>query len=730
MSTNHSDPSRRDALRWMGAAGAGLVVAFHLPYAGRGARFVHAATKGSTQFEANVFLRIGTDNTVTVMIKHIEFGQGPATGLATLAADELDADWAQVRAEHAPSHPAYANLLFGAQGTGGSTAIANSFMQMRQAGAAARAMLVAAAAKRWKVPAKQISVSKGVVSHAAKKKQATFGELALDAAKQKPPKKPKVKSPDQWTLIGKELTKLDTRDKTTGKTVFTLDHYPKDVIVAVVAHPPAFGAQLKSVDDSKAKAVKGVLGVVKLPVGVAVYGKDTYAALKGRDALSIEWDFSKAEKRSSETMYADYMKAAATPGVQVEARGDLKKGFAKGSKIHEAEYWFPFIAHAPMEPLDAVIKKGEGTAEVWMGSQMPSFDHGAIAQVLGVKPEKVVLHTMYAGGSFGRRAQPDVGFTVEAAMVAKAHPGKQPVKVMWTRVDDIRGGRYRPLTVHKLRGAVDGSGTIVGWDQVIASSSIAAGTPMEAMMIRNGVDMTMIEGARGLPYVIPNFRVGAHIMKNGVPVLWWRSVGHTHTGYTTETFLDELLELGGKDPVAGRLALLKNHPREAGVLKKVAELASWSGPKVGNGRARGVALHKSFNSYVAQIAEVSEGPDGLPKVHKVWCAVDCGIAVNPDIVRAQMEGGIGFGLGAALYSEVNIEDGGRVRESNFDDFRSIRIHEMPDVEVAIVESRENPTGVGEPGVPPAAPAMANAWRVLTGQKVRRLPFTRGVKGAK
>ena len=373
----------------------------------------------------------------------------------------------------------------------------------------------------------------------------------------------------------------------------------------------------------------GVLQVAKLPSGVAVIGKDTFAALRGRDALAIEWDTSAAETRSSEAMLAEYKKAANSPGAQVEARGSLEAGFAGESKTLEAEYLFPFLAHAPMEPLDAVIHLGEGSAEIWMGTQIQTMDHGAFAQVLGLAPEQITLHTMFAGGSFGRRAQQDAGFAVEAALVAKAFAGKQPVKVMWTRVDDIRGGRYRPLTVHKLRGAVDSSGAIVAWDQVIASSSIAAGSPFESAMIKNGVDDTMVEGARGLPYTIPNFRVGSHIMKNGVPTLWWRSVGHTHTGYATEVFLDELLELGGKDPVAGRMALLSKHPRHAGVLKRVAEMAGWSGARVSGERARGVAVHSSFRSYVAQIAEVSKGPDGLPRVHKVWCAVDCGIAVKP-----------------------------------------------------------------------------------------------------
>lgn len=731
MANHDTTHSRRDVLRWAGAGSAALVVGVHLPLAGRRAFAADAiGTATAALFEPNAFVKIGTDNLVTVLIKHIEFGQGPSTGLATLVADELDADWSQMRAELAPAGAAYANLLFGPiQGTGGSTAIANSFVQMREAGATARAMLVAAAAKRWGVPAGQIAVSKGVVSHAASNKRASFGELALDAANQEPPAKPKLKTPDQWTLIGTDLPRLDSSDKSRGKTKFTLDVYPEDVVTAVVAHPPAFGAAIKSVDDSRAKAVPGVIQVAQLPTGVAVIARDTFSALRGRDALAVEWDTSAAETRSSEAMFGAYREAVASPGTQAELRGTLDAGFSGGQKTHEAEYLFPFLAHAPMEPLDAVVHVRGDSAEIWMGSQIQTMDHGAFAKVLGLAPAKVTLHTMFAGGSFGRRAQPDAGFAIEAAMVAKAHSGEQPIKVMWTRVDDVRGGRYRPLTVHKLRGAVDSKGAIVGWDQVVASSSIAAGTMFEGLMIKDGIDDTMVEGARDLPYSIPNLRIGAHMMKNGVPVLWWRSVGHTHTGYATETFVDELLELGGKDPVSGRLELLAKHPRHAGVLQRVAKLAAWSGPKAKDGRARGVAVHKSFGSYVAQIAEVGKGANGLPRVHKVWCAIDCGIAVNPNIIRAQMEGGIGFGIGAALFNEINLEEGGRVREANFNGYRSLRIHEMPAVEVAIVKSTAAPTGVGEPGVPPAAPAVANAWRALTGQKIRRLPFVRGVKEA-
>lgn len=719
--------TRRQAMRWVGTAGAALVIGVRLPLGGGRARAASESPTGP--FAPNAFVRIGADSLVTVQIKHIEFGQGPATGLATLVAEELDADWSQMRAELAPSNPVYANLLFGIQGTGGSSSIANSFTQMREVGATARAMLVAAAAKRWRVPAAQITVAKGVISHEGSGQQGKFGEFVIDAAKQKPPKKPKLKAPEQWTLIGTDVPKLDSLDKSRGATLFTLDHYPADVVTAVVARPSIFGATPKSVDDTKAKAVPGVLQVATLPKGVAVYATNTYAALKGRDALAVEWELGAAETRSTEAMYADYAKVVASPGVQAEAKGSLEQAFVPANRTLEAEYFFPFLAHAPMEPLDAVVHIREDGVDVSMGTQLQTLDHGAFAQVLGLDPSKVALNTLYAGGSFGRRAEPDAGFAVEAALVAKSYGQQVPVKLMWTREDDIRGGRYRPLTVQKLRGAIDPNGAIVGWDHVIASASFTKGTPLEPSMIKDGVDGSMIEGARDLPYAIPSLRVGAHMVENGVPGLWWRSVGHTHNGYATETFIDELLTLAGKDPVAGRLELLAEHPRHAAVLKRVAELAGWSGAAVAGGRARGVAVHASFGSYVAQIAEVSVGPRGLPRAHKVWCAVDCGVVVNPDVVRAQMEGGIGYGLSAALYSEINLDEGGRVREGNFDTYRSLRMHEMPEVEVAMVASAEAPSGVGEPGLPPIAPAVANAFRVLTGKSVRRLPFTRALGGS-
>lgn len=708
----HAITSRRALLK-----SSGLAFGLALPMAGKA-----AAAAQPAPWRPNAFVTVTPDNLVTVMIKHIEFGQGPATGLATLVADEMDADWSQVRVEMSPANdPLYKNLYFGTMGTGGSSAIANSWDQMRTAGAAARAMLVEAAAKRWGVPAAEVKVAKGVVSHGARK--ASFGELAGDAATLPVPEKPVLKTPDKFTLIGTDVAKVDSAIKTDGSAQFTMDVRRPGMVHSAILHPPVFGAKVKKVVDTGARAIPGVIDVKTIPAGVVVYAKDSWSAQRGVAALDATWDLAGAETRSSAQIYASYATAVRDPGKQVEKHGDADAALKGAAKTIEASYYFPYLAHAPMEPMDAVIEMQGDQLHLYLGSQFQVGEVNAICQTLGVPFEKSTLHQQYAGGSFGRRVTPDMSFAVEAASAFKALGGKTPVKHVWSRENDIRGGYYRPLTVHRVRGGIDAAGNITAWDHVVAAQSFFLGTPMEAMGVQKGIDGALTEGAAEGPYNIPNIYVGQHIMPGKVPTLWWRSVGHTHTGYAVEAFLDELLALGGKDPVEGRLALMKEE-RLKGVLRKVAEIADWGG-KVPKGRARGVAAVKSFNSYVAQIAEVSVGPEGVPKVHKIWCAVDCGIPVNPNVIRAQMEGGIGYGLGHALYSEIVLGEGGEVQQSNFDAYRSLRIGEMPEIEVAIIKSGERPTGVGEPGLPPAAPAVANAWRKLTGKSVRRLPFIHG-----
>ncbi len=716
--------SRRSLLTGAGA----LVIGFHLPRAARAQSGAGAAYRpgGNAAFAPNAFIRVAPDSTVTVLVKHIEFGQGPFTGLATLAAEEMDAAWSQMRAEHSPADvKLYANLLFGVQGTGGSTAIANSWEQMRKAGAAARVMLVQAAASAWKVPAGEITVSEGIISHASGKK-GSFGEFAEAAAKLPVPENPPLKPASAYKLIGKEgaVKRLDSADKARGKAQFTIDIHAPNMLTVVVARPPRFGGKVASFDAADTLEVKGVVDVKQIGSGVAVYANGMWPALKGREVLKVTWDESEAEKRGSAELIAEYRKLAHEPGTVAGSHGDAEAALAKADKVIEAEFVFPYLAHAPMEPLDGYLEWDGQQALARFGSQFQTTEHQTIATILGLPLEKVSLETMLAGGSFGRRAQVSQHLAAELAMAAKAIGPNRPVKVVWTREDDLAGGYYRPLFVHRLRGAVK-DGKIVAWANHIVGQSFFLGTPFEAMVVKNGIDATAVEGANEIFYEVPDFRCEVHNPKVGVPTLWWRSVGHTHTGYAVECFVDELLQAAGQDPLQGRLAMMGDkHTRAAAVLRAVGEMANWKGPGPVDGRARGVAVVESFSSFVAQIAEVSMGPDGEPKVHKVWCAVDCGVAVNPDVIRAQMEGGIGFGLGHALYGEITL-DQGRPVQTNFHEYRSLRIHEMPEVEVKIIASTAAPTGVGEPGVPPIGPAVANALAALGHGRPRQLPVKGG-----
>ncbi|QJR79372.1 xanthine dehydrogenase family protein molybdopterin-binding subunit [Alteromonas pelagimontana] len=710
MKDSPNNVSRRHFL-----AGTGLVIGLSIIPKSLAAAMVANTDSQSRATPMNAFVRVAPDGVVTVMSKHLEMGQGPYTGLTQLVAEEMDADWEQMRVEPSPADDStYANLAFGMQGTGGSTSIANSYEQFRKAGATAKAMLIAAAAAAWQVPSAEIAVKKGRIFHQQSNRSAGFGEMAESAALLSPPKDVTLKQPSAFKIIGSNKQRLDTPAKTTGKTTFTLDIYADEMLIALVKHAPYFGAKVASFDANKAMQIPGVVDVKAVSQGVAIFAENTFAALKGRDAVEVQWDLSQAETRSSEAIIEDYRKQMNKEGLKATNRGNVSQTLsADGVTVLEAEYVFPYLAHAPMEPLDAVlIKNQNGGIDCYSGAQFPGMDKKAIADICEIAEEKVTIHVQYAGGSFGRRAQFGSPYMREAAEVFKVSGMKRPVKHMWTREDDIRGGFYRPLFIHQLRGAIDKEGKIIGWDQVIAGQSI---------MQKDELDETSVEGASDLPYNIRDLRVYSHNMQTGVPVLWWRSVGHTHTAFAVEAFLDELLEKANVDPVEGRLKLLKPESRQAGVLKQVSELANKAGTVPAN-RARGVAVHKSFNTYVAEIAEVSEGKDGLPVVHNVWVAVDCGVAVNPNHIRAQMEGGIGFGLGAILYNAIVLTEGGKVEQSNFHDYRSLRINEMPHVEVAIVESSEPPTGVGEPGVPPIGPAVANAWRRLTGTPVRRLPI--------
>jgi isoquinoline 1-oxidoreductase subunit beta len=711
--------SRRAVLK----AGAGLAIGVYIAQGGRSFAQTPPTPK-SVNIAPNTFLIIKPDNTVTVLCKHIEMGQGPLTGMATLVAEELDADWAQMRADHAPSNPVlYKNLAFGVQGTGGSSAIANSYEQMRKVGAAAREMLVSAAADAWQVSPSEITVENGVIHHPSGK-EGRFGEFAEKAMLLPVPREPRLKDPSAFKLIGKEgvVQRLDSAAKSNGSAEYTIDIHEPDTLTALIARSPKFGGKVLSFDATAAKAVPGVVDVQMVPNGVAVYANGFWPAKTARDLLKITWDDSKAETRGTDQLLSEFRARSKSAGRVVRQEGDFEGAVAKGGRIIEAEYVFPYLAHAPMEPLNGFIKWDGETASARFGSQFPTPDHAVIAQVLGIGIEKVRLQTILAGGSFGRRAQQTAHVAFELAQVAKAIGPGHAVKLLWTREDDMRGGYYRPFGVHRMRGVVR-DGKIEAWSDTIVGQSIMKGSPFEAMTFKDGMDSTAYEGSNDIPYEVANFKCDLHQVDVGVPVLWWRSVGHTHTGYAVEAFVDELLEAAGQDPVEGRLAMMGGKPRHAGVLKAVAERADWKGAKLEPGRARGVAVVESFNTFVAQIVELSMGDEG-PVVHKVWCAVDCGVAVNPDIIRAQMEGGIGFALGHILYAEQTL-DGGQPVAGNFNTYRSLRINEMPQIDVTIVASTEKPSGVGEPGVPPLGPAVANAMAKLGAGRPRQLPIVRG-----
>jgi isoquinoline 1-oxidoreductase subunit beta len=716
---NEAQATRRSFLIGATAFGSSLIVGFsakaEVPQAGSNAH--------ENPFVG--YVKIASDDTVTLYSSQMDMGQGIYHGIATLVQEELDADWGKISVVGGFGNTAlYGNLSLGGkiQMTGGSTGIFSSWERYRRAGATARVMLVEAAAQRWRVPVGEIRAEKGVVRHLSGK-SATYGELAVEAAKIPVPSKVDLKDPKDWQYIGNEaLARYDSGPKSEGRQQYTIDLREPGMLTAVMIHPPKFGATLRSFDASKAKGMSGVVDVVETPRGVAVVASGMWEAMKARETVTVEWDDAKAENRSSGDIAAQYRAAADRAGEAVATDiGDVNAAFASAAKVIEARYEFPYLAHASLEPINAAARmNADGTLEVWGGHQMPDLHQAVAAKVAGISPDKVILRVMKTGGGFGRRASVDSDIVVEAVATAKAIEWKAPVKVQWTREDDMRAGRYRPAFMHKMRAAFDDKGNLVALRDTLVGQSISKGSVLEAALVKNGVDRLSVEGIINQPYAIPNVRVDLTTTSSPVPVLWWRSVGSTHTAYALEAFMDELAHAAGKDPVEFRLALLRDKPRHAAVLRLAAEKAGWGAPAPA-GRFRGVAVAESFRSYVAQVAEISVSKSGLPRVHRVVCAVDCGVAVNPDQVRAQMEGGIGFGLGAILKSRITL-DKGRIVEGNFDGYDVLRIDEMPSVEVHIVKSSAPPTGVGEPGVPPIGPAVANAMFNATGKRIRILPF--------
>lgn len=719
------EASRRQFLLGALAAGTGIAVGYRLLSASPA--LAGEAQAGNDSHAFSPYLTIGGDGKVTILSSQFEMGQGSYNGIATLVAEELDADWSTIDVKGAAGNiPAYGNIAFGGtmQGTGGSTSMSTSWERYRKAGAAARAMLIAAAAAEWKVDAAEITVENGVLSHPSGK-SGGFGAYAAKATTMPVPADVKLKEPSAWKFIGNaELKRFDSARKANGTEQYTIDVKLPGMLTAVMIHPPLFGAKAKSFDASAARAIKGVVDVVETPRGIAVVGEHMWAAIKGREAVTVEWDESGAEKRGTAELMSTYRDLAGkTPAAFARKDGDAEAAFAAAAKVIEATFEFPYLAHAALEPLNAVARRNEdGTIEIWGGHQLPDVYQKLASEIAGVPVENVRLNVMKTGGSFGRRAVFDGDVVVEAVHVAKALGFRAPVKVQWTREEDTRAGRYRPAYVHRLKAGIDADGKLVAWSDHIVGQSIVAKTAWDGM-VQNGVDPTSVEGANNLPYAIQNQTVGLTTTDVRVPVLWWRSVGSTHTAFAAEAFLDEVAQAAGRDPLEFRLSMLEPQSRHATVLKLAAEKAEWQKP-LPEGRFRGVAVAESFGSVVAQIAEVSTDGNGI-KVERVVAAVDCGLAINPDQVRAQVEGGIGFGLSAILGEEITLTDG-KVDQGNFDMYTPLRIDAMPKVEVHIVASSNPPSGIGEPGVPPIGPAVANAAFKPLGKRIRVMPFAKSL----
>jgi isoquinoline 1-oxidoreductase beta subunit len=710
--------SRRTFLQQSALATGGLVIGFSVTLGGPRA-LAQEPGPASGPLSPNAFLRIGADDTVTVLLAHAEMGQGIWTTLPMLVAEELDADWAKIRVEHAPVADVYRSPVFGQQMPGGSTSTWSEFDRYRQVGAMARAMLLQAAAARFGVPVADCRTENGVVVSGTHR--ATYGELADDAARLPAPANVELRKPQDWRLIGKPTRRLDAPQKVDGSALFGLDVRLPGMLTAVVAHAPVFGGKVKSVDDAKALQLAGVRKVVTIPSGVAVVADNFFAARQGRDALTIDWDLGPHAGLDTQALRSRFQALSKQPGTTVIDAGDARAALGRAAKTIEADYFVPYLAHATMEPLNCTVRIADGKCEIWTGTQFQTGDRDLAASITGLPPDKIELHTMFLGGGFGRRGTPSSDWVTDALHVAKATDA--PVKTVWTREDDMRAGYYRPMFLHRARVGLGEDGLPIAWHQTLVGQSIMAGTPFAAM-IKDGVDQTSVEGAADSPYLsaITDRRVELHSPATGIPVLWWRSVGHTHTGFVMESLIDEAARAAGRDPVEYRRALLKDHPRHLGVLNLAAGKAGW-GTKLPEGRARGIAVHESFGSYVAQVAEVSI-ESGEIRVHRVVCAADCGVVVNPAGVVQQMESAIAFGLSATLAGAIDIREG-RVQQSNFHDYPVLRLNQMPSVEVHIVPSTAKSGGAGEPGTPPIAPAVANAIAALTGQRLRELPLRFG-----
>lgn len=708
---------RRNFIKSGALVAGGLLISFTIPAANKMLAMGNGPTSPGTSFSPNAFLKIGVDNSVTVILSHVEMGQGVWTTLPMLLAEELDVDLDRIIVKHGGADEAFNHTVYGVQITGGSTTTWSEFDRYRKAGATARILLTQVAAKRSGVAIQNCKTKNGIVT--AGEKKYTYGELAADAALLSVPNEIPLRSKADWKYIGKSFKRLDAKEKTNGKAIFGMDIQFPGLLTAVVMHSPVFGGKVKSFDASVAKGVKGVRQIVQIPSGVAIVADHYYAAQQGKKVLKVTWENGTNSKLSTIEQTAAYKKLASSDGLTVQKQGNVSTGLSRSVKKLKAEYVFPYLAHAPMEPLNCTVKIENNKCEIWTGSQIPAAEQTAAAKILGFAPEDITINVPFLGGGFGRRATPTSDFVSEAVHIAKAC-GK-PVKMVWSREDDIKGGYYRPFVVHNVTTGLDEKGMPVAWNHNIASQSIMKGAANVLGELKDSIDDTTVEGVKGSPYFtsIPNHFVGLHNTEEIIPVLWFRSVGHTHTAYVMETMMDELAHNAGLDPIEYRRPFFKEHPRHLGALELVAEKSNWK-KALPPGRFRGVAVTEAFGSFVATVAEVSI-LDGKVRVHKIDCAIDCGLAVNPEGVKAQTESGIVFGLTMALYGEITIEDG-KLQQSNFYDYKIARIHETPEINVHIVESNGKMGGAGECAVPPTAPAIANAIFAATGKRIYDLPL--------
>ncbi len=721
-------PSRRTFIKVVAVAGAGLTLG--ISYYAFGRRPGDPPTDAT--FAPNAFLRIDEDGAITIVVGKSEMGQGVATALPQLVAEELEVPLSRVAFEFAPAHPAYRDRM-GVQATGGSTSVPAGWVPLRRAGATARLMLREAAARRWNLRADRIEMREGQAVH-PDGSTLPYGELAAEAALLPVPEDVPLKDATEFRLIGTSAPRLDVPAKTRGEAIFGIDAGPPDALVAVVARPPVFGGSVRSFDASPALAVPGVHQVVRIASGVAVVADGYWAAIKGRDALDVQWEHGPGAALDDAEISRRLEAAVSEGGRVARDDGDVEAALAGPGRRSQATYRLPYLAHATMEPMNCTAVVENGRCTVWAPSQFqdaPGLLGGggrqAAAAAAGLDDSDVDFRTTYLGGGFGRRAERD--FVLEAAELA-AKLGRA-VRVVWSREDDIRHDFYRPASHHRLEAVLDEGGRPVAWKHEMALQSIMdrlapSWIPGFALswfgVTPGGVDPTSVEGASNHAYRIPNTRVVCANVDLPIPVGFWRSVGNTHNGFVVESFVDELAHAAGQDPLEYRVGLLSERPRHRAVLEAVAAAADWGG-SVPEGRAKGIAVVESFGSFVAEVAEVSVDA-GRPRVHRVWCAIDCGVVVNPAIVRAQVESAVVYGLTAALYGRINIE-GGRPVQSNFHDYPMLRIDEAPEVEVVLVPSGDAPGGVGEPGLPPIAPAVTNALFALTGRRIRELPIELG-----